>query len=87
MRTKTARKLDYYFELNAHWYEIRISPVTEDRLALLYIDITDQKQAETYQSELFSELNHRIMNNLALVAGFLNVQARGAQLAVREELH
>ncbi len=87
LRNKEPLKLEHCFEQNAHWYEIRINPVTDDRLALLYIDITDQKRSEAYQAELFSELNHRIMNNLALVAGFLNLQARGAQSTLRDELH
>ena len=86
-RNRKSLKLEYYFEKKARWYEIRVNPVTDKRLALLYIDITDQKQAGTYQAELFTELNHRVTNNLSLVAGFLNLQARGAQSTLRDELH
>ncbi len=59
------------------WHEIRITRVTETRMAQLFFDITDRKRAEARQADLFDELNHRVNNNLALVSGILRMKARG----------
>src|SRR6185295_5160583 len=58
------------------WHEIRVTRVTETRMAQLFFDITDRKRADARQAELFDELNHRVNNNLALVSGVLRMKAR-----------
>jgi two-component sensor histidine kinase len=58
------------------WHEIRVTRVTPNRMAQLFFDITERKQAEARQAELFVELNHRVNNNLALVSGILRMKAR-----------
>jgi two-component sensor histidine kinase len=58
------------------WHEIRITRVTEERLAQLFFDISERKNAERRQAELFDELNHRVNNNLMLVSGILHMKAR-----------
>jgi two-component sensor histidine kinase len=67
-------------------YEIRVSRISESRMAQFFFDITDRKAAVARQAEMFEELNHRVKNNLTLVAGMLQMQARGAEPAVREQL-
>jgi two-component sensor histidine kinase len=67
-------------------YEIRISRVAEDRMAQFFFDITHRKAAEARQAQMFEELNHRVKNNLTLVAGLLQMQARGAEPTVRDQL-
>ena len=75
------------FELHtrrAHrWFEIRLSRVSEKRLAQIVVDITARKAAESRQTEMFDELNHRVKNNLAAVSAMLTMQAR---LAANSEL-
>lgn len=61
------------------WFDIRMSRVGENRLALIFVDITDRKTAESRQTEMFDELNHRVKNNLAAVSAMLTMQARAAE--------
>jgi two-component sensor histidine kinase/PAS domain-containing protein len=67
-------------------YEIRISRINENRMAQFFFDVTDRKAAEARQAQMFEELNHRVKNNLTLVAGLLQLQARGAEPTVRDQL-
>jgi two-component sensor histidine kinase/PAS domain-containing protein len=68
------------------WHEVRISCLTPTRMVQFFFDITERKAAEARQAELFDELNHRVKNNLAMVAGLLDLQAKGAPEAARGEL-
>ena len=68
------------------WHEIHISPVNHTRLAQFFFDITERKRAAARQTELFEELNHRVKNNLAMVAGLLQMQARTSDEAVGQHL-
>ncbi|MGF1469976.1 MAG: sensor histidine kinase, partial [Sandaracinaceae bacterium] len=51
---------------------------------LTFIDITERKKAEERLSEMVSELNHRVKNNLASVQGMVRQGAR--RTGTREEL-
>ena len=62
------------------WFDIRLDPVGKDRVAQLVVDITERKAAESRQSEMFEELNHRVKNNLAAVSAMLAMQARIAEI-------
>jgi len=55
-------------------------------MAQFFFDITERKAAEVRQAELFDELNHRVKNNLAMIAGLLDLQAKDAPTAARGEL-
>jgi two-component sensor histidine kinase/PAS domain-containing protein len=68
------------------WHEVRISRLTPTRMAQFFFDITERKAAEAKQAELFEELNHRVKNNLAMVSGLLDLQAKEASEAARGEL-
>lgn len=70
---------EYHSPEAGQWFEIHLSRVGEDQLAQFIVDITDRKVAESRQSELFDELNHRVKNNLAMVSATLGMQARAAQ--------
>jgi two-component sensor histidine kinase len=70
-----------------HWHEIRITRVTETRMAQIFFDITERKKAEFRQAGLFDELNHRVSNNLTLVSSILQMKARAADNdVVRDQL-
>ncbi|MDB5445072.1 MAG: sensor histidine kinase protein [Phenylobacterium sp.] len=79
------------FELHARranrWFDIRLSRLSDKQLAQIVVDITERKAAESRQTELFDELNHRVKNNLAAVSAMLSMQARlAANAQVREDL-
>jgi two-component sensor histidine kinase len=58
------------------WHEIRVTRITDDKMAQIFFDITERKRAEVRQASLFDELNHRVSNNLTLVSGILQMKAR-----------
>jgi two-component sensor histidine kinase len=68
------------FELHTaavdRWHEIRITRITDSRIAQLFFDVSERKRAERRQAELFDELNHRVNNNLTLVSSILRLKAR-----------
>ncbi len=68
------------------WHEVHLSRLASDRIAQFFFDITERKASEARQAELFDELNHRVKNNLAMVSGLLQLQARGSGDAARGEL-
>lgn len=69
------------------WHEIRITRVTQSRMAQIFFDITERKKAEFHQASLFDELNHRVSNNLTLVSSILRMKARAADHdVVRDQL-
>jgi two-component sensor histidine kinase len=69
------------------WHEIRITRVTQSRMAQIFFDITERKKAEFHQAGLFDELNHRVSNNLTLVSSILRMKARAADHdVVRDQL-
>jgi two-component sensor histidine kinase len=73
-----AARLEFYARHVRRWLDIRISRLGQNRLALIVVDITERKAAETRQNEMFDELNHRVKNNLAAVSAMLTMQARSA---------
>jgi two-component sensor histidine kinase len=69
------------------WHEIRVTRVTERKMAQIFFDITERKRAELRQASLFDELNHRVSNNLMLVSGILQMKARETDSpAARDQL-
>jgi two-component sensor histidine kinase len=69
------------------WFEVRMSRVSENLIAQIWVDITEHKELERHKTEMFNELNHRVKNNLAAVSAMLSIQARAAEEPqVREQL-
>jgi two-component sensor histidine kinase/PAS domain-containing protein len=60
------------------WFDVSMSRVGENKLAQIFVDITERKAAEQRQTEMFDELNHRVKNNLAAVSAMLSMQARAS---------
>ncbi|HEY1615081.1 MAG TPA: PAS domain S-box protein [Rhizomicrobium sp.] len=86
LRTGEPQRFEFHNRQTERWHDIQINRVTDDRMAQFFNDITQQKLAETRQQQLFDELNHRVKNNLTMVASVLHMQARDAQPKVREQL-
>jgi len=86
LKTGTPESFEFHNPATGRWHEIHINRVTESRIGQLFFDITERKTAEIRQGELFDELNHRVKNNLMMVAGLLQMQARSATPEAREQL-
>jgi two-component sensor histidine kinase/PAS domain-containing protein len=70
--------VELFAQYAQRWVDVRLSRVAENRLAQIVVDITERKEAENRQTEMFDELNHRVKNNLAAVSAMLTMQARVA---------
>jgi two-component sensor histidine kinase len=80
-------RFEFWDDQALRWYDVHMTRLSDDEVGQFYIDITERKKAERYQAELFDELNHRVKNNLTIVAGVLTMQAKAtAEPQVREEL-
>ena len=87
LKTGKSAGFEYHHARTDLWHEVRITRVTETRMAQLFFDITERKKAEARQADLFDELNHRVKNNLALVASILGMKARATDNeVVRDQL-
>jgi two-component sensor histidine kinase len=87
LKTGQPANVEIHNEATDSWHEIRVTRVTETRMAHLFFDVTERKKAELRQARLFDELNHRVSNNLALVSSVLQMKARAADHeVVRDQL-
>jgi two-component sensor histidine kinase len=87
LETGEAASFERHNAPTGHWHEIRITRITDTRMAQIFFDITERKRAELRQAGLFDELNHRVSNNLTLVSGILKMKARAADHdIVRDQL-
>ena len=86
MATGEAEGFEFHNPATGRWHEIRINKVGPNRLAQFFFDITERKAAQAHQARLFDELNHRVKNNLAMVASILELQARNAEAQERAGL-
>lgn len=83
-----AVSLELLAEPTKRWVDLRMSRIGENKLAQIFVDITELKAAETRKTEMFDELNHRVKNNLASVSAMLSMQARASDdPKVREQLY
>ena len=89
LRTGVGARIELPSPQNGRWRQIHMSRVTDQRLAQFFIDVTDSHEALAFQARLFDELNHRVKNNLAIVAATLAMQARGggpSEAALRDAI-
>lgn len=74
------------------WYENRIRKLEGDRIASVFTDVTDRKNAEELQSVVSSEMSHRLKNTLAMVQAIASqtlrpVEDRQYVLAFEKRIH
>ncbi len=86
LRSGAPESFEFLAPASGRSYEVRITRISDSRMAQFFFDITDRNAAAARQADMFEELNHRVKNNLTLVAGLLQMQARGAEPAVRDQL-
>jgi len=87
VETGAPHRFQYHDAARHRWYDVHSTRLSPDRFAHFYIDITSLKRAEAHQAMLLDELNHRVKNNLAIVASLLSLQARDASPEVAEHLY
>lgn len=80
------RRFQYHDRGRGRWYEVHCTRLSPTCFAQFYIDVTLVKRAEQHQAHLLDELNHRVKNNLTIVASLLSLQGRDAPAEVREHL-
>jgi len=86
LRTGEEARFEFHVRAVDRWCEIAISRLEGDYIAQFFLEISDRKLAAARQGDLLDELNHRVKNNLMMVAGVLRAQARGASPDVAEQL-
>ncbi|HEY2051363.1 MAG TPA: sensor histidine kinase [Caulobacteraceae bacterium] len=87
LKTGEPASFEFHTATRDIWHEVRVTRVTADIVAQLFFNITERKHAELRQGRLFDELNHRVSNNLALVASILDMNAtQTGNGEVREQL-
>jgi len=79
-------RFEYWEPHLNRWFDAAVTPMPPNEMIMLFIDVTDRKMAETRAIERSQELNHRVKNNLNLVAAMLTLQARGATAEIRHAL-
>jgi two-component sensor histidine kinase len=79
-------RFEFEDRLTSRWYEVHMMRMSDMEFGQLFIDVGVRKAAERRQTELFAELNHRVKNNLAVVAATLQMQARNSSRELREAL-
>ena len=80
------KRLEYWDHHVQRWFDTNVTPVSADEMVMLYVDVTRRKTAADRAQERLKELNHRVKNNLNLVAGMLALQARNASPEARAAL-
>jgi two-component sensor histidine kinase len=86
LRSGEPASFEFHNQETDRWHDIRITRLTEKRMAQFFHDITERKDAEERQRRLFEEINHRVKNNLSMVSSVLRLQARDADAVAREQL-
>jgi two-component sensor histidine kinase len=87
LKTGIMHNFDVRSRATGRWLNIRTSRVSEDLFQQTFVDVSDRHRLEEQRRTLLTEMNHRVMNNFQMVAGFLNMQARAADHSARAQLH
>lgn len=71
-------RFEYQDRTAGRWYDVYVTPLANDQIAHIYVDVTHRKQTEAHLAHLLNELNHRVKNNLMMVTAMLTMQARAS---------
>jgi two-component sensor histidine kinase len=86
IKTGAMQQFDVRSPATGRWLNIRVSRVSDDLFQQTFVDINDRYALEAQRHHLLREMNHRITNNLQMVAGFLHIQARLAAPGAKDQL-
>jgi two-component sensor histidine kinase len=81
-----AVRFEFEDPISRRWYEVHMARLSATEFGQFFVDVTDRKTAEQRSVQLFTELNHRVKNNLAIASSVLELQARTSPPTVRDQL-
>lgn len=86
LTTGVMHDFDIHSRATGRWLNIRVSRVSEDLFQQTFVDVSDRHRLEEQRRSLMKEMSHRVMNNFQMVAGFLHLQAAGADPVAKTQL-
>jgi two-component sensor histidine kinase len=86
IKTGQMQQFDVRSTSTGRWLNIRVSRVSDDLFQQTFVDINERYALEEQRQHLLNEMNHRITNNLQMVASFLHLQAGSAAPGAKEQL-
>jgi PAS domain S-box-containing protein len=86
IKTGRMQEFDVRSTATGRWLNIRVSRVSDDLFQQTFVDINARYTLEEQRQDLLKEMNHRITNNLQMVASFLHLQAGSAPPGAKDQL-
>jgi PAS domain S-box-containing protein len=86
IKTGQMQEFDVRSTATGRWLNIRVSRVSDNLFQQTFVDINERYALEEQRQHLLKEMNHRITNNLQMVASFLHLQAGSAPPGAKEQL-
>jgi two-component sensor histidine kinase len=86
IKTGEMQQFDVRSTVSGRWLNIRVSRVSDDLFQQTFVDINERYALEEQRQHLLKEMNHRITNNLQMVASFLHLQAGSAGPGAKDQL-
>jgi PAS domain S-box-containing protein len=86
IKTGQMQEFDVRSTATGRWLNIRVSRVSDELFQQTFVDINDRYALEEQRQHLLKEMNHRITNNLQMVASFLHLQAGSAPPGAKDQL-
>jgi len=86
IKTGEMQEFDVRSTATGRWLNIRVSRVSDVLFQQTFVDINERYALEAQRQHLLKEMNHRITNNLQMVASFLHLQAGAAGPGAKDQL-
>jgi PAS domain S-box-containing protein len=86
IKTGQMQEFDVRSTATGRWLNIRVSRVSDELFQQTFVDINERYALEEQRQHLLKEMNHRITNNLQMVASFLHLQAGSAGPGAKDQL-
>ena len=75
LKTGMMHNFDIRSRATGRWLNIRVSRVSDKLFQQTFVDVSERYRAEELRRSLLKEMNHRVLNNFQMIAGFLHMQA------------
>ncbi|NIJ07425.1 two-component sensor histidine kinase [Sphingomonas vulcanisoli] len=86
LKTGIMHDFDIRSRATGRWLNIRVSRVSDTLFQQTFVDVSERHRLEEQRHALLKEMSHRVMNNFQMIAGFLGIQAAGADPLARDLL-